>query len=167
MERKILDLGEIFDKHVEYEFVQKDVNATMLTMTDDPYVHHVPTLTGGKGYDGVSRFYKEHFIGKMPNDIKMLPISRTIGNNQVVDEIIVSFTHDCIVDFMLPNVPPTGRYVEIPLVVVMHFKNNKISYEHIYWDQASVLVQIGLLKTDNLPISGENQAKKLLELCGK
>lgn len=157
-------LGDIFNKHIEFEFDKEDVDATMTTMTEDPYVHHVPTLAGGVGYNGVYNFYKKHFVGKMPKDWKITNVSRTVGKDQVVDELIISFTHDREIDYLLPGIPPTGKYVEIPHVVIMKFKNNKISHEHIYWDQASVLVQIGLLNPEGLPVTGIQQTNKLTEL---
>jgi len=157
-------LGDIFDKHIEFEFDEEDVDATMTTMTEDPYVHHVPTLAGGVGYAGVYKFYKNHFVGKMPKDWKITNISRTVGKDQVVDELIISFTHDREIDYLLPGIAPTGKYVEIPHIVIMKFKNNKISHEHIYWDQASVLVQIGLLNPEGLPVTGIQQTNKLAEL---
>jgi carboxymethylenebutenolidase len=163
MDEEPNSLGEIFDKHIEFEFDREDVDATMTTMTEDPYVHHVPTLTGGRGYDGVYNFYKNHFIGKMPKDLKITNISRTIGKDQVVDELVISFTHDTEIDYLLPGIAPTGKYVEIPHVVVMKFRDNKISHEHIYWDQASVLVQVGLLKQEKIPVTGIEQTKKLTE----
>jgi carboxymethylenebutenolidase len=158
------NLGDVFDLHIKHEFQDHDVDATMQTMTSEPYVHHVPMMTGGVGYDAVYNFYKNHFIGKMPADTKVVRISRTVGKDQVVDELVLSFTHDREIDFMLPRVPPTGRYVELPHVVVMKFKDGKISHEHIYWDQASVLVQVGLLDPKLLPMTGQEQAKRLLEL---
>jgi carboxymethylenebutenolidase len=164
MDKDPSNLGDIFDKHLEFEFDKEDVDATMTTMTEEPYVHHVPTLTGGRGYQEVYNFYKNHFVGKMPKDLKITNISRTVGEDQVVDELIISFTHDIEVEYMLPGVAPTGRYVEIPHVVIMKFKNNKISHEHIYWDQASVLIQIGLLKPEKIPITGIEQTKKLVDL---
>jgi carboxymethylenebutenolidase len=158
------NLAAVFDQHIKHEFQDHDVNATMETMTKQPYVHHVPMMTGGIGYDAVYNFYKNHFIGKMPTDTKVVRISRTVDKDQVVDELILSFTHDREIDFMLPGVPPTGRYVELPHVVVMNFKDGKIAHEHIYWDQASLLVQIGLLDQKLLPATGQEQAKRLLEL---
>ena len=157
-------LGDIFDKHIEFEFDKEDVDATMTTMTEDPYVHHIPTLAGGVGYNGVYNFYTNHFVGKMPKDWKITNVSRTVGKDQVVDELIISFTHDREIDYLLPGITPTGKYVEIPHVVIMKFKNNKISHEHIYWEQASVLVQIGLLDSDGLPVTGIQQTNKLAEL---
>src|ERR671928_409174 len=154
------DLGAIFDKHVKYEFEDPDVEATMKTMVKEPYVHHVPVLTGGIGYSGVYNFYKNEFVGKMPIDTKVERLSRTIGKDQVVDELIISFTHDREIKFMLPGIPPTGKHVELAHVVVMKFDdNNKISHEHIYWDQASLLVQIGLLDSSSLPVYGIEQTR--------
>lgn len=158
------NLAAFFDKHVNCEFEDKDVDATMQTMTKEPYVYHVPVLTGGKGYDEVYTFYSNNFVGKMPSDTKFVRISRTIGKDQVVDELIISFTHDIEIPAMIPRISPTGKYVELPLVVVMKFKGNKIAHEHIYWDQASLLKQIGLLDDKSIPIIGIEQSKKLQEL---
>ena len=104
----------------------------METMVKEPYVHHVPILTGGIGYDWVYDFYRDRCVGKMPSDTKFVRISRTIGNDQVVDELVLSFTHDIEIPAMFPEIPPPGRYVELPLIVVMNFKGNKIEHEHIY-----------------------------------
>ncbi len=164
---KHTNLGAIFDKHVKYEFEDHDVKATMRTMVAEPYVHNVPTLTGGVGYSGVNNFYKNHFVGKMPADTKIVRVSRTVGKDQVVDELILSFTHDREIYYMLPGIPPTGKYVEIPHVVVMKFKGDKIAHEHIYWDQASLLAQIGLLDPTKLPVTGIQQARTLVQMSKK
>ena len=158
------NLGVVFDRHIKHEFEDHDVDATMQTMTKEPYVHHVPMMTGGVGYQVVYNFYKNHFIGKMPADTKIVRISRTIGKDQVVDELIISFTHDREVEYMLPGVSPTGKYITLPHVVIMNFKDGRIVHEHIYWDQASLLVQVGLLDPRLLPVTGQEQAKRLLEL---
>ena len=158
------NLGVVFDWHIKHEFEDHDVDATMQTMTKEPYVHHVPMMTGGVGYQAVYNFYKNHFIGRMPADTKIVRISRTIGKDQVVDELIISFTHDREVEYMLPGVSPTGKYITLPHVVIMNFKDGKIAHEHIYWDQASLLVQVGLLDPGLLPVTGQEQAKRLLEL---
>ena len=159
------NLASVFDKHINCEFEKIDVDSTMQTMVKEPYVHHVPILTGGIGYEKVYTFYSGSFVGKMPSDTKFVRISRTIGKDQVVDELILSFTHDIEIPAMVPEIPPTGRYVELPLVVVMKFKGNKIAHEHIYWDQASLLYQIGLIDNKELPIIGIEQSKKLQELA--
>lgn len=158
------NLGKVFDKHVKFEFEDKDVDLTMKTMVKEPYVHHVPVMTGGVGYNRVYNFYKYDFVGKMPKDVKITRISRTVGKNQVVDELILSFTHDVEIKSMLPGIQPTGKYVELPHVVVMKFRGNKIVHEHIYWDQASLLTQIGVLDPRSLPITGIEQSQKLKEL---
>lgn len=162
--KRSYDLGKVFNKHIKCEFEEKDVDATMKTMIKEPYVHHIPVLTGGVGYKGVYNFYKANFVGKMPADTNFISVSRTVGKDQVVDELILSFTHDIEIPAMVPAITPTGKYVEIPLVVVMKFKGNKIAHEHIYWDQASLLAQIGLLDNKELPIIGIDQSKKLEEL---
>jgi carboxymethylenebutenolidase len=158
------NLGKIFDKHVKFEFEDKDVESTMKTMVEEPYVHHVPVSTGGVGYNGVYDFYKNEFVGKMPKDTKIFRVSRTVGKNQVVDELILSFTHDIEIKAMIPGIKPTGKYVELPHVVIMKFRGNKIVHEHIYWDQASLLTQIGLLDPKTLPVKGIEQSEKLKEL---
>jgi carboxymethylenebutenolidase len=163
--KKRSSLGAIFDKHIKCEFQDRDVEATMKTMVKEPYVHHVPALTGGVGYDEVYNFYKTHFVGKMPDDTKIEHISRTVGKDQVVDELILKFTHNREIEYMIPGIPPTGKYVELPHVVVMRFVGNKIAHEHIYWDQASILAQIGLLDTNSLPVKGIEQSRKLQKLA--
>ena len=159
------DLGTLFDAHIAREFADLDVDATMETMVAEPYVHCVATLAGGFGGQEVRRFYSEHFINQIPKDAKVTPISRTIGMDQVVDEFIVSFTHDRQWDYLLPGVPPTGKKVELPHVVVMRFQNGKVAHEHVWWDQASLLVQVGLLDPASLPVVGIEQAKKLLAVA--
>ncbi|HEY7228235.1 MAG TPA: ester cyclase [Nitrososphaeraceae archaeon] len=163
-QKKRKNLGDIFDKHVKHEFIDHDVEATMKTMVKEPIVHHVPVLTGGVGFDSVFNFYKNDFVGKMPDDTKITHISRTVGKDQVVDELILSLTHDREIKSMSPGISPTGKYVQLPHVVVMKFEGNKILHEHIYWDQASLLVQIGLIGSKNLPVTGIEQAKSLLKL---
>ena len=162
--KKRSSLGAVFDKHIKCEFQDHDVDATMKTMVREPYVHHVPMMTGGIGYDEVYNFYKNHFVGRMPDDTKVERISRTVGKDQVVDELILKFTHSREIDYLIPGIPPTGKYVELPHVVVMKFKDNKIAHEHIYWDQASLLAQIGLLDSNALPVKGIEQSRKLQEL---
>jgi carboxymethylenebutenolidase len=93
----------------------------------------------------------------------MAPISRTVGHDQVVDEMVFKFTHTIAMDWMLPGIAPTGKRVEIPLVVVARFRDGKLAHEHIYWDQASVLVQLGLLDPSKLPVAGVEESRKVLD----
>ena len=159
------DLGAIFDEHVAGEFETKDIDATMATMTDAPYVWHVPALTGASGGDAVRRFYSTELIGRMPDDAVMHQVSRTVADDRVIEELVVEFTHDREMPFMLPGVSPTGRKVRLPHVVVMGFEGDKVAYEHIYWDQASLLAQLGLLDPAGLPIAGVEQADRLMEMA--
>ncbi len=157
------DLGVLFDQHVAFEFQHKDVDATMGTMVDDPTVIHVPVLTGGRGTEQLRDFYRDAFIPAWPDDVEVEQVSRTVGADRAVDELIIRFTHSREMPFWLPGIAPTGRRVEIPLVVVMGFRDGKVASEHIYWDQASLLAQIGLLDTANLPIAGRQQAQALVD----
>lgn len=162
-EDKKPDLIALWDRHCELEFTARDAATTMTTMVAEPYVNHVPTMTGGVGQKALHEFYATHFIPKLPADTKLIPVSRTVGENRVVDELIFCFTHDCRIDFLLPGVPPTGKYVEVPTVAIVTFEGDKIANEHIYWDQASVLVQIGLLDPTNLPVAGVETAHKVMD----
>jgi carboxymethylenebutenolidase len=157
------DFSALWDKHCEYEFATRNVDDTMATMVAQPYVNHIPTMTGGVGYRDLHHFYSRHFVHSNPPDTRLIPISRTIGHTQIVDELLFCFTHTCEIDWMLPGIPPTGKTVEIPLVAIVKFRGDKLYHEHIYWDQASVLVQIGALEPGNLPIAGIETARKLLD----
>ena len=151
-----------WDEHISFEFSSRDVSSTIATMVEDAYVNHVPVMTGGYGHDALRRFYVEDFIPLMPADTTIKLVSRTLGQDQPVEEMIFSFTHTEEIPWMLPGVPPTNRHVDIPLVVVVGFREGKLAHERIYWDQASVLKQIGLLTDTSLPVFGAETAQKLL-----
>jgi carboxymethylenebutenolidase len=153
-------LEQIWAEHVKHEFSTRDTEHTLATMVEDAYVNHVPVLTGGHGLDALREFYSKHFIPLIPPDTEMVLLSRTVGTDQLVDEMIVKFTHTTRMDWMLPGIAPTGRRVEIPVVAVIRFRDGKLAHEHIYWDQASVLVQLGLLDPVGLPVAGAETAHK-------
>lgn len=157
------DLSALWDKHCEYEFGTRDVDDTMSTMVAEPYVNHIPTMTGGVGYKDLHRFYTNHFVNSNPPDTTLTSISRTVGASQVVDEVLFSFTHTTEIPWMLPGIKPTGKRVEVPLIAIINFRGDKLYHEHIYWDQASVLTQLGLLDPERLPVVGVEQSKKLLD----
>lgn len=156
-------LSELWDEHVKYEFATRNTEDTLRTMVEDAYVNHVPVLTGGIGKDQLREFYSHRFIPQMPPDTRMTPVSRTIGVERVVDEMVFEFTHTIKMDWMLPGLEPTGKHVKVPLVVIVHFRDGKLAHEHIYWDQASVLVQLGLLDDGKLPVAGVESAEKVLD----
>ena len=155
------DLARLWEEHTKHEFSTRDTEATLATMVEDAYVNHVPVLTGGSGKSALRIFYERDFIPAMPPDTKLIPISRTVGEEQLVDEMIFSFTHTREMPWMLPGIPPTNRYVEVALVAIVRFKDGKLAHEHIYWDQASVLKQIGLLTDPRLPVFGVESAHKV------
>jgi len=155
-------LKQLWEEHVKFEFATRDTEQTLATMNSDAYVNHIPVMTGGVGHEQLREFYSKYFIPQMPPDTELTPISRTIGEDQLVDEMVFKFTHTIAMDWMLPGIAPTGKRVEIPLVAIVKFRNGKLSHEHIYWDQASVLVQIGLLNPAKLPVAGIETAQKAL-----
>lgn len=153
---------DLFAQHMNAE-LNGDLETTMATMSDSPHLNHVPVMAGGVGREGVRQFYSNHLVGKFfPPDVKITNISSTIGDHQIVDELVISFTHTISIDWLLPGVPPTGKPVELAVVAIVGFKDDKISHEHIYWDQASVLVQVGLLDPTGLPVCGAESARKVL-----
>jgi len=156
-------LRDLWEEHVEHEFSARNTEDTLATMVEDAYVNHIPVLTGGVGRDELREFYSKRFIPQMPPDTEMTPVSRTIGEDQLVDEMVFKFTHTIQMDWMLPGVAPTGKRVKVPLVAIVRFREGKLAHEHIYWDQASVLVQIGLLDASKLPVTGVESARKVLD----
>src|SRR5437867_2546530 len=156
-------LRKLWEEHVKYEFSTRNTEDTLATMVEDAYVNHIPVLTGGSGRDELREFYSKRFIPQMPPDTEMTSVSRTIGDDQIVDEMIFKFTHTMRMDWMLPGIPPTGKRVEVPLVAIVRFRGEKLAHEHIYWDQASVLVQLGLLDPATLPVAGIETARKVLD----
>ena len=155
--------ARLWEEHMRHEFETCDTDATIATMVEDAYVNHIPVLTGGSGKPELRQFYSTHFIPRMPPDMAMTPVSRTIGHDQLVEEMVIRFTHTVEIDWMLPGVPPTGKKVEVPLVAIVRFRDGKVAHEHIYWDQASVLVQLGLLDPGRLPVAGVESARKTLD----
>jgi carboxymethylenebutenolidase len=154
---------EMFQKHVGAELAG-DLDTTMDTMSEDPHLNHVASMAGGVGRDGVRAFYRDHLVGKFfPPDVKITNVSRTVGDDRLVEELVISFTHTTPIDWLLPGVSPTGKPVEIAVAVIVGFKDGKISHEHIYWDQAGVLVQVGLLDPTGLPVTGAESARKVLD----
>ncbi|TWT57368.1 SnoaL-like polyketide cyclase [Thalassoglobus neptunius] len=157
------DMVQLWEDHVKAEFEDKDSIASCGTMVDEPYVNHVPTLAGGKGREHLEYFYANYFIPRNPPDVETELISRTVGQDRFVDEFVFRCTHSRQIDWLLPGVPPTNRRLELVLVVIISFENGKMKEEHIYWDQASALVQVGLLDPSQLPVVGAEAAHKMLD----
>jgi carboxymethylenebutenolidase len=154
-------MAGLWDKHLESEFAAKSTEQALATMTDNPHVNMVPIMLGAIGREQLHEFYSKHFLNQIPPDMETVAVSRTVGQDRVVDELVSRFTHSLQMDWLLPGIPPTGKRVEIPFVVIVQFKDGKIAHEHLYWDQASVLVQIGLLDR-SLPVLGAEAAHQVL-----
>lgn len=157
------DYAALFAEHVYHEFTTRDVDATMATMIDEPYVNHTPTLTGGVGHDMLKRFYKYHFVDQNSGGRDRTRISFTHGPDRVVLESYTKFVHDSVIDRYFPGIEPTGKTVEIATVIIVKFRGDKVCHEHLYWDQGSALKQIGVLDAGNLPIAGPEAARKVLD----
>jgi carboxymethylenebutenolidase len=154
-------LSSAWDQRIASEFAAKSPEQALATMTAEPYVNEVPLMIGGRGRDEIRDFYANHFLSQIPPDMEMVTVSRTIGQGRVVDELVARFTHSIRMDWLLPGIPPTGRRVELPFVVIVQFEGDKVAHEHLYWDQASVLVQVGLLDR-TLPVRGGETAAQVL-----
>jgi carboxymethylenebutenolidase len=154
-------LSNAWDRHLASEFAAKSADEALATMSAEPYVNIVPLMIGARGRVELHDFYANHFLSQIPPDMEMVTVSRTIGGGRVVDELVARFTHSIRLDWLLPGIPPTGRRVELPFVVVVQFEGDKVAHEHLYWDQASVLVQVGLLDR-TLPVRGGETAAQVL-----
>lgn len=154
-------LDAIFGEHMEAELAG-DLDKTLATMSANPHIVNVPTMIGGQGQKSVKRFYENRLIGQFfPPDAKFETISRTYSSQRLIDELIVSFTHTIEMDHILPRVKPTGKFAEVAFVVIVGIEDGKVSYEHIHWDQANLLVQLGLIDPTGLPVTGAGAAAKL------
>ena len=156
-------LDDIWNEHLRAEFSAYSADETVATMVASPRNHLVPVMIGGDGKEEVHEFYAKYCLPQIPPDMEIVPVSRTIGQGRLVDEIVVRFTHTIPMDWMLPGIPPTGKRVEVALVVVVQFDGDKMAHETLYWDQASVLVQLGLLQPGGLPVVGADGARSVLD----
>ncbi|TCD67089.1 hypothetical protein EIP91_000552 [Steccherinum ochraceum] len=162
------NLEKLWEMHTYYEFAERSSSKTMATMVAVPYVNHVATMTGGVGFEELSRFYKYHFVREnvTPPDTELITVSRTVGADRIIDEMIFKCTHTTEIDYFIPGVKPTGKKLEIAVVGVVAFRGDKLTFEHLYWDQASALVQLGLLEAKGLPIAGLETARKVIDPFG-
>jgi carboxymethylenebutenolidase len=156
-------LDDVWNEHLRAEFSAHSPDETIVTMSANPLINQVPVMIGGDGREQVYEFYTKYFLPQIPADAEMVPVSRTIGQGRLVNEMIFRFTHTISMDWMLPGIPPTGKRVEIAMVVVVQFDGDKMAHEHLYWDQASVLVQLGLLRPGSLPVVGAEAARSVLD----
>ncbi|MCC9606142.1 nuclear transport factor 2 family protein [Blastopirellula sp. JC732] len=155
-------LIDVWEKHTAAEFLRKDADEAVSTKTDDVILIHVPVGTGAAGKEALRSFYRDIFIPQSPPDFSLQLLSRSVTNDRVIDEFIVSFTHTVRMDWFAPEIEPTGRRLAVPHVGIVGFKGTLMCSEHIYWDQATVLMQLGLLES-TLPALGDSQCDPLME----
>ncbi|MFV8756330.1 ester cyclase [Nannocystaceae bacterium ST9] len=156
-------LLEVWQTHTYAEFALRDVDLALSTMTEDPYVLCVPVGKGGYGVAGVRRFYSEEFFVGMAKDTQITPVAQTIAESTLVDESVVSFTHDVPMTWLLPGIAPTGRVIEFAMIAVISFRAGKIASERLYWDQASLLVQSGVIDPATPSVRGADAVRLLLD----
>lgn len=159
-ERRLI---EMWEAHTAAEFEQKDADAAIATMADHPVLIHVPVGTGATGRDAVRKFYARIMIPQTPEDFRLQGLTRSVGQNRIIDEFIVRFTHSVRMDWFAPGIEPTGRRIAVPHVAVIAFEDGRISSEHIYWDHATVLRQMGLLDA-SLPVMDAGQCDRMLNV---
>ncbi|GBG39610.1 ester cyclase [Mycobacterium montefiorense] len=152
---------EVWEQHMAYEFAAKDADLAVSTMVDDASAMHLPTMSGGSGKENLRRYYADVFIPAIPADTTSEPIARSVGDGLVVDEFIMRMTHDREVPFLLPGLAPTGKAVEIPAVVIVKFRGDLMESERLYWDQAAVLRQLGLIDP-SLPVADVGEVSGFL-----
>ncbi|SRR6266481_3728828 len=156
-------LNDAWEEHLRTEFNAHSADDAIATMVANPRINAVPAMVGGDGEEELHHFYAKHFLSQIPADTQMVPVSRTIGQGRLVEEMVFRFTHTIQMDWMLPGVAPTGKRVEVAMLIVVQFDGDKLAHEHVYWDQASVLVQLGLLQPERLPVVGAEGARSVLD----
>jgi carboxymethylenebutenolidase len=156
-------MAAVWDQHLDAEFQACDADAAVETMTDDATLIHMPTGAGGRGKEALRAFYARHFIPAWPDDVHVESISRTVGTDTVVDELLIHCTHSLVMDFWLPGLAPTGLPIVSATIAVVGFRGDRIRFERIYWDQASLLAQLGVLDTGTAPILGAQQGAFLTD----
>ena len=165
-DRAVQRLLEVWEQHNHSEWVMKDARGALATMSDNPHVLMVPIAIGGRGRDGVYNYYHNYFLAQLPADIRPVPIAQVVGKDMLVEEAVFQFTHDQVMDWLIPGVPPTGKHVEVGVVAVVRFEDGKIASEHLYWDHASLLAQVGALDPAKVPVKGVESAHTLLDWAG-
>lgn len=136
---------KLWNDHITGEFGTKDVELALSTMVDDASVMHMPTRSGGKGKAELRPYYRDMFIPSIPEQWEHTVTNRVMTENTIVEEATVRLVHSKQMEWFLPGVPPTGKTIDVELVIVIKFREGKMATERIYWDQAAVLRQIGKL----------------------
>ena len=152
-----------WQQHTYAEFVLKDADAALATMTEKPYVFLVGSGVMRVGRAAVHEFYANKFLPQIPPDLEITSLSQTFGNDRIVEEMVIRFTHSIDMDWILPGLRPTNRRAEFVLAGIIQFEAGKVAYEHLYWDQATLLSQMGVL---DHPLAGAGiaSATELLKL---
>jgi carboxymethylenebutenolidase len=152
-----------WQRHTYAEFVLKDADAALATMTENPYLLMIATGTACVGRAAVREYYADHFLPAIPPDLELASLSQTIGSDRLVEEMVLRFTHTMEMDWLLPTLRPTGRRAEFIIAAVICFEDGKVAHERIYWDQATLLSQMGVLDHP-LAAGGTDSVRQLSRL---
>ena len=157
-------MRSVWQEHLRAEFEARDPEAALATLSENPYVLLIPSGAALIGKQAVRDFYVKRFIPYIPSDLELIPVSQIISEDRIIDELVIRFTHSLQMDWMLPDIPPTNRKVEFALVTIHQFEQDKVASERLYWDQSTVLTQLGILY---LPVAatGTKSAANLLEIA--
>ena len=156
------EMIELWERHANYEFEAKDADAAVSTMVSDACVMHLPTMSGATGRDALRDYYRDVFIPGIPDGTVNEPLARFVGNDFLVDQAIMQLTHDREIPYLLPDLAPTGIFLEVPFAVFVTFRDGLMSSERLYWDQAQVLAQLGLFRDKTLPIANPSAVTAFL-----
>ncbi|MET8433328.1 nuclear transport factor 2 family protein [Streptomyces sp900116325] len=156
------EMVALWEQHTANEFVVKDADLAVATMVEDASVMHLPTMSGGFGKNYLRGYYRDVFIPGIPQNTTTETVDRSVGSDFLVEEIIMRMPHDQEIPFLLPGLAATGRTVEVPLVVVVKFRDDLMASERLYWDQAAVLAQIGLITAEDLPMADFTEVSRFL-----
>jgi hypothetical protein len=163
-----VDLERVVEENNEHKYKTHNIEKFLETYTTTltPHANFTPTLTGGSGLEELRRFYKDYFFNNHPPNFHMRLISRTIGVDRIVDELYIQFKHTVVMPWVLPGVAPTNKKVEVIVVSVVGMRAGKIWSERFYWDQASVMFQVGLLDPDEVPEEFKKNGLEMLPIAG-
>jgi carboxymethylenebutenolidase len=138
-------LQRIWEQHRDAILVRGDPDVALANTVPVPSVRHIPAMTGAAGRDDLRRFYAEYVLPCLPADLALTPVSRTVGRLRLVDEVAVSFTHDRVLPWLLPDIEPRHREVEVQAVAIAAYERGLLSSVRVHWDHATLLAQLGCL----------------------
>ncbi len=147
------ELERAWDAHLDALLVRRDLVAALRPLAAEPSLVHIPAMAGAAGRQAVERFYADQVLPHLPGDLALSRISRTVDRWRLVDETMVSFTHDRELPWLLPGVEPTFRRAEVLAIAIVGFDRERIGSQRILWDHATLAAQLGIVH----PVTGQRR----------